>query len=103
MLHNITEFARKSRAMPRDAEPEVVAAISSAEGRTNLSHGGAHRGVGVALPLLALAIGVALGYGGIRWLQSSPSRRLPREAWQRLADAARPFVEAGKARLSTLR
>ena len=103
MQNSILQFARRSSA-PREAEREVMAAISSAEGSANLARGGGRRAVGYALPLLALAAGVALGYGGTRWLSPSPWRRIPPDRWQRVADAARPILEAaGKARFPTLR
>ena len=103
MLQSITQRARHPSAATRETEREVVAAISSAEGSANLARGGG-RALGFALPLLALAAGVALGYGGTRWLGQSPWRRVPPDPWQRLANAARPILEAaGKARFPTLR
>src|ERR1051326_1873560 len=102
MQQNVTELARKWRT-PRGAEQEVVAAISSAEGKTNLDRGGGHYAVGVGVALLALVAGAALGYSGMRWLGPLSSwRRLGPEPWQRLADALRPIVEAAaKARIPT--
>src|SRR5436309_322305 len=103
MQNSILQFARRSAA-PREAEREVVAAISSAEGSANLARGGGRRAVGFALPLLAFAAGAALGYSSSRWLSPSPWRRIPPDRWQRVADAARPILEAaGKARFPTLR
>jgi hypothetical protein len=102
MQHNIIELVRKSRWAPRETEREVVAAISSAQGSADdLVRDSRRRAIGIALPLLALAAGVALGYSGFRWLQPSPRRRLPPEVWQRFADAARPILEAGKSRMRT--
>src|SRR5205807_8269423 len=103
MLQSITQRARNPSEATRDTQREVVAAISSAEGSADLPRRGG-RASGFALPLLALAAGAALGYGGTRWLGPLPWRRLPPDPWQRLADAARPFLDAaGKARFPTLR
>ena len=67
MQRNIIERVTNWKGPPQEAEPEVVAAISSAEGRVNLlpSNG---RAVGIGLPLLSLAAGTMVGYGAARWL-----------------------------------
>ena len=102
MLQSITQRARNPSTATRETEREVVAAISSAEGSADLLRGGG-RALGFALPLLALAAGAALGYSSTRWLGPLVWRRPP-DPWQRLADAARPFLDAaGRARFPTLR
>jgi hypothetical protein len=93
MVHDITDLARKSSVAPKEAESEVVAAISSAEGSANLLRSRRH-GVGLGLPLLALVAGAALGYSGVRWFGPASWRAVPQDPWQRLTDALRPILEA---------
>jgi hypothetical protein len=67
MLHKIIERATtNSKAIPQEAEREVVAAISSAEGGANPFRGGG-RAAGFGVPLLSLAAGAMVGYGAARW------------------------------------
>src|SRR5437868_2493160 len=103
MANRIIDFARRSRAAPQEAEREVVAAVSSAEGRLGLPRGASRGAYGLLVPFLALAAGAALGYGGSRWLGRPGWRRVPPDSWRRITDAARPIVEAGKARIPALR
>jgi hypothetical protein len=71
MRQDITEAAPTASATTSDTEPEVVAAISSAEGGpdapTAFRAGGF--GPGLGRPLLLLAAGMVLGYGAARWLR----------------------------------
>jgi hypothetical protein len=85
MLHNIIERTTKPKATPPETEREVVAAISSAEGGTNLLRGGG-RAVGFGVPLLSLAAGAMVGYGATRWL-------LP-WLWRQPTIAARPMFSS---------
>ncbi len=75
-MNDIVDLAATSTAATPATEPEVVAAISSAEGNPRLplsfTIGGASFGIG-GLALL-LAAGVALGYGMTRWLRRNRPR-----------------------------
>jgi hypothetical protein len=103
MPNRIIDFARRSRTAPQEAEREVVAAISSAEGSLDLPRPAGGRTFGLLVPFLALAAGAALGYSSTRWLRLSPWRRVPPDPWRRVADAARTILDAaGKARFPTL-
>jgi hypothetical protein len=68
----VTEPAPTSNATTRGTELDVVAAISSAEGKGKLSFFVRNGGFlsGVARPLMLLAAGVMVGYGANRWLRS---------------------------------
>ena len=69
MDQDITERPPTSIAATGATEPEVVAAVASAEGRPDLplsSRGGT--GFGHLRPLLLLGAGLAVGYGVSRWL-----------------------------------
>jgi hypothetical protein len=69
MEQDITETPLTSIAATGETEPEVVAAISSAEGSPDLPlprSGGI--GLGHLRPVLLLGAGLALGYGVSRWL-----------------------------------
>jgi len=67
MQRNIIELVTNWKGTPQEAEREVVAAISSAEGSANLLPSSG-RAVGIGLPLLSLAAGAIVGYGAARWL-----------------------------------
>ncbi len=71
MRRAIREPAPTSNATTKNTEPQVVAAISSAEGTEELSSTSGNGGLAptVARPLLLLTAGVMLGYGGSRWLR----------------------------------
>ena len=67
---DITERPPTSIAATGETEPEVVAAVASAEGSADLplsfrSDGGRP---GYLRPMLLLGAGLALGYGVSRWL-----------------------------------
>ena len=70
MDQEITERAPTSTAATRETEPEVVAAISSAEGNPSLPL--SFRIGGIEFPVgrtvMLLAGGLALGYGISRWM-----------------------------------
>jgi hypothetical protein len=83
MQRNIIELVTNWKGTPQEAEREVVAAISSAEGGANLLPSSG-RAVGIGLPLLSLAAGAMVGYGAARWL-------LP-WLWSQPAIAPRPIV-----------
>jgi hypothetical protein len=70
MDQDITETPPTSIAATGATEPEVVAAVSSAEGRPDLplSFRSGGPGFGHLRPLLLLGAGLALGYGVSRWL-----------------------------------
>jgi hypothetical protein len=70
MDQDITERPPTSSAATAETEPEVVAAVASAEGRPDLpvSFRGSGIGFGRLRPLLLLGAGLALGYGVSRWL-----------------------------------
>jgi hypothetical protein len=74
MVHDITDLARKSTVAPKEAESEVVAAISSAEGSVNPLRSSRPHDFGLGLPLLALVAGAALGYSGMRWFGPASRR-----------------------------
>ena len=66
----ITERPPTSNAATRETEPEVVAAVSSAEGSPSLPLSFRIGGIGFGRlrPLMLLAGGLAVGYGVSRWL-----------------------------------
>jgi hypothetical protein len=69
MDQDITERPPTSSAATSETEPEVVAAVSSAEGRPDLPLSfRSGIGLGHLRPLLLLGAGLALGYGVSRWL-----------------------------------
>jgi hypothetical protein len=70
MDRDITETPLTSIAATGETEPEVVAAISSAEGSPDLPLSFRSGGIGLGhlRPLLLLGAGLALGYGVSRWL-----------------------------------
>ncbi len=70
MRRAIREPVPTSNATTKNTEPQVVAAISSAEG-SELSPDSGNGGVApaVARPLLLLTAGAMLGYGAGRWLR----------------------------------
>jgi hypothetical protein len=70
MEQDITETPLTSIAATGETEPEVVAAISSAEGSPDLPLSFRSGGIGLGhlRPLLLLGAGLALGYGVSRWL-----------------------------------
>jgi hypothetical protein len=72
MRHDIIDPARTSSATTEATEPNVVAAISSAEGMPDqaLSFHTGRRGSGIVPPLLLLAAAMALGFGAASWLRS---------------------------------
>jgi hypothetical protein len=65
----ITDAAPTSDATTRQTEPEIVAAISSAEGRPDAPLA-LRSGSGIGPPLLLLAGAMALGYVAASWLHS---------------------------------
>jgi len=67
---DITETPPTSIAATRETEPEVVAAVSSAEGSPDLPLSFRIGGIDFAYlrPMLLLGAGLALGYGVSRWL-----------------------------------
>jgi len=71
MRRAIREPAPTSNATTKNTEPQVVAAISSAEGTSELSppSGNGALASAVARPLLLLTAGAMLGYGAGRWLR----------------------------------
>ena len=71
MRRAISEPAPGSNATTKDTEPQVVAAISSAEGTSELSPTSGSGGLASAFarPLLLLTAGAMLGYGAGRWLR----------------------------------
>jgi hypothetical protein len=72
---DLTEHPPTSSAATRETEPEVVAAVASAEGRPDLPssfRGGG--GFGYLRPLLLLGAGLSLGYGVSRWLLRGSGR-----------------------------
>ncbi len=69
---DITERPPTSSAATGETEPEVVAAVSSAEGRPDLPLSfRSGIGLGHLRALLLLGAGLALGYGVSRWLLRS--------------------------------
>jgi hypothetical protein len=70
MDQDITERPPTSIAATGETEPEVVAAVSSAEGRPDLPLSFRSGGIGLRYlrPMLLLGAGLALGYGVSRWL-----------------------------------
>jgi len=70
MDQEITERAPTSSAATKETEPEVVAAISSAEGNPSLPLSFRIGGIEfpVARTAMLLAGGLALGYGISRWM-----------------------------------
>jgi hypothetical protein len=78
MFQNIPDLARKSSAAPKEAEREVEAAISSAEGSVNPLRSSRPHDFGLGLPLLALVAGAALGYSGMRWFGPASRREYRR-------------------------
>ena len=72
MRHHIIEPAPTSSATTEKTEPEVVAAISSAEGGANLllALRSGRRAFDIARPQLLLAAAIALGCGAALWLRS---------------------------------
>jgi hypothetical protein len=70
MDQDITERPPTSSAATGETEPEVVAAVASAEGRPDLPLSFRSGGIGFAYlrPVLLLGAGLALGYGVSRWL-----------------------------------
>jgi hypothetical protein len=73
---DITETPPTSIAATGETEPEVVAAVSSAEGSPDLPLSFRTGGIGLAYlrPVLLLGAGLALGYGISRWLLRGPVR-----------------------------
>lgn len=69
MDQDITETPPTSIAATGETEPEVVAAIASAEGSRDLPVSFRSDGSGLRYlrPLLLLGTGLALGYGVSRW------------------------------------
>jgi hypothetical protein len=65
---DITETPPTSIAATGETEPEVVAAVASAEGRPELPVSFRSGGIGHLRPMLLLGAGLALGYGVSRWL-----------------------------------
>ena len=70
MDQDITEPPPTSSAATRETEPEVIAAIASAEGSPDLPLSFRSGGIGLGhlRPVLLLSAGLALGYGVSRWL-----------------------------------
>jgi hypothetical protein len=73
MDQDIAETPPTSIAATRETEPEVVAAVSSAEGSPDLPLSFRSGGIGLGhlRPVLLLGAGLALGYGISRWLLRS--------------------------------
>jgi hypothetical protein len=73
---DLTEHPPTSSAATRETEPEVVAAVASAEGRPDLPSSFRTGNIGFAYlrPLLLLSAGLALGYGVSRWLLRGSGR-----------------------------
>ena len=71
MRRAISEPAPGSNATTKDTEPQVVAAIASAEGTAELPPASGNGGLApaVARPLLLLTAAAMLGYGAGRWLR----------------------------------
>ena len=67
---DIAETPPTSIAATKETEPEVVAAVSSAEGSPDLPLSFRIAGIDFAYlrPMLLLGAGLALGYGVSRWL-----------------------------------
>jgi hypothetical protein len=70
MDQDITERPPTSSAATRETEPEVVAAVSSAEGSPNLPLSFRIGGISIGhwRAMMLLAGGLAVGYGVSRWL-----------------------------------
>jgi hypothetical protein len=68
-MRHKTEPVRTSGATTRNTEPEVLAAISSAEGTPDqpLTFRADDLVYGVGLPLAVLAATMVLGYGAASW------------------------------------
>ncbi len=73
---DIAETSPTSIAATRETEPEVVAAVSSAEGSPDLPLSFRSGGIGFGhlRSVLLLGAGLALGYGVSRWLLRSSGR-----------------------------
>jgi hypothetical protein len=70
MDQDITERPPTSSAATGETEPEVVAAVSSAEGSPSLPLSFRIGGIGIGhwRTMMLLAGGLAVGYGVSRWL-----------------------------------